>query len=300
MTAAPSAVEDDEEAATAWSPPVLHPVLVVADTELEPLARSARASVAMLALQLRAALRDADAGQRDEPSDPTGEDTNDPRMLELLRSSLEERVERRRHDLAQELGDVRAEAAASIAAARTEVASLVAAAREEMLQALAGAGEPPVAAAPPNLRIVTGGGVDGHAVTVHSLTRSPAVTPNEGMPASQDAVARPRDPAVPEPERQPAAESKPQPRAEAQPQPEPQPRPELRPQPVAAVFAEPSVPVTDYLAPAVVTLSPPPGSAASVKPAGGRPLWARYLYLDVVLPLVAVIVVLIVLLAWLG
>jgi hypothetical protein len=90
----------------------------------EPAVLSARAGVALLTLQVRAALKEAEAAEAEAAN------WDLDAAVASLRARLEPRIEERQRTLNDELGRERAQAAALLASARSEAASIIAAAEE--------------------------------------------------------------------------------------------------------------------------------------------------------------------------
>jgi hypothetical protein len=258
--------------------PVLTPVAVVAEADVDQLVRTARAGVAMLSLQLRTAVNDAAAAEVvDEHVDLSG-------AHDLARASLDRYVADRRRELAEELEQARADAAFTVTAARTEAAELVAAASEETRRLLLAGVTPLPVDGPPSLRVVPDG---GETVVVPDEPSARELT----APMVETETAPPQVGAVP-----PAAEvAAPLAAGVA-----------LAATPAeVSVLAPPALPV-DVLpvvqpAPAGLAAHVPAHAAtgAAVEQPARRGL-SRFRYRDVVLPMIAVLVVLVVLLAWVG
>lgn len=239
--------------------------------DLDALVRSARAGVANVRLQLRSVQADL---ERVEHTSGGGDRAA---TRDLLGARLAEQLERRRRELADDLERARQEAALVIANAREEAAAIIAA-RQRATSALttcksAAAGaplrvEPPVEEPPVD---------DPPSEPHHEVDAQPE--PLEQL----SGVEREQTPAdAPEAVAPPAL-------------------PLAAPTTLAA-----AVPAPEYLAQVVqaaVTASLASLGATRAAPGPNRvvaraPLRRRLLHLDVVLPLVAISVVLIVLLAW--
>lgn len=197
----------------------------------------------------------------------------------LLREALGDRVEQRRRELADHVEQERARAASCVTAAQVQAAEIVAVASEERLGVLL-AGVDLAVAAPPSLRVVTSDepAVDPGDVLGTEIQRADASddrTVEASVLAPDDVVA-----------------------------PTPYPDPAQRGQAVEALTA---VQVAAIAAASQVLLHQQGGAPRS---AAGRPaaddaapsrgFWGRWLYLDVLLPMIAVVIVLVVLLAWVG
>lgn len=257
--------------------PHLSPVQVLDEEKAEDLVRAARAGLALLSLQLRSLPTPAPAGADErDPADAGAAEV-------LLRTSLERTVDVRRIELRDELEQVRADAAAHVAAARHEAATIVADATDATLQVLLQGVRPVSPGA--NLRVVT----DDHA------GRSPVPTVDEEEPA-------------PEPEERvrgghpasgfggAALEGSVTRAVSAA---------------LAEVFAAGQAAVALHGAPTpastswTVDVAPPPvpGPSSPAEPAAAPATASRlrrFLYVDVVLPMIAVLIVLVILLAWVG
>lgn len=236
--------------------PSLAPVWIATEDDVDQLLRPARASVAVLTLQLAQTRREAELLERAAVADIDADVAAS--RLRLERTFAVER-DALRHQLVAAIEDATAESALIVAAAREEADATVARAVQVALEELRGA---PIAAAsdgaPPSLRVVP-------EVAVAEAAAEPVI--DEIPEASAPLTARAPEPAAAAPE-------------------------------AAAVVVAPDVAITPasgaggndrFLAFASPTAPPRPGGA-----------WAKYLYADVILPLVAVLVVLMVLLAWVG
>jgi len=263
--------------------PTLSPVLVAGEGDVDELVRTARAGVAILSLRLRTAQQEADLAAREHPVWDLAA------ARELVNASVGQRMQTRRVEMADELERARSEAARRVLSARAEAADLIASASEETLAVLlAGAArvEPSVA---PNLRVVS----------EPELYVPPAPYVPPARVAEPHPVAMPAPLAEPEPE----SPADPLPAAVAG-----QVRvavaaavrevvAEVVPAPVAEPVS-PGVPAPEPASqPTIVT---PPSAPAAAATSEDRSGVARFLYLDVLLPMVAVLVLLIVLLAWIG
>lgn len=284
--AAPAGLDDEARRPL----PHLTPVLVVDDGEAEQLFRAARAGLAMLSLQLRSL-------PTPEPVGPAEGDPTDPGPAEvLLRTSLEQSVEGRRIELRDELEQVRADAAAHVAAARHEAASIVAGATEATLQVLLGGARPATPA--PTLRVVTD----------EPPRRSPLQTLAEAEPAesSLPETEAPRAPAERARAAHPASNlggaalegsvtrAVSAALAEVFAAGQAALAPPTASSPAPLPTAAPTAPVPAVPSPAA---EPVPAATTAAAPRSGL---RRFLYADVLLPMVAVLIVLVILLAWVG
>jgi hypothetical protein len=276
--------------------PGLTRVVVSRGSEVEPLMRTASAAVKALAERLESALRDAAAAER-----AVGDISHEAAVEEEWNASLQvirQEVEERRSRLAAELDGARREAADRVSAARGEAVALVRSAGDELASSLA-----------------------GEAASPSESTLAPPLRP---------APATPADPA---PVEAPPADVPP---AAASNAPEAPPTGVVLPAGVPP-FVAVMIPAADgtgqpsyVLAPTVAAaswpvVSAPGGVAGPVEPmpaasypngpahpaAPGQVLetrprptardgLTRMLHVDVILPLIAVAIVIVVLLAWLG
>ncbi len=255
--------------------PELTPLLVVDDADVEELMRTARADLAKLSLELRALQREATAAREALPADDDEPSLDLVSAQELLRTGVEARLARRRVERRAEIERAEHEAARRIADAEAEASALVDAARAELLRALAGRSSMP--------RSVQG--------LAPRTPRPQPVEPEDEFPAASrweplaadDADWRSMTEVVPSV----AAPSA------APPAPPPPPAPP----------AVPQVPVTL----AVVEDDRPQLRVKAPVPQAGRPSgarrqhrWQGLLHIDVLLPLIAVLIVVVLLLAWLS
>ncbi len=246
---------------------------------VEPQLRANRAELARLHLELRSALRVADQAQAEPPKAEVGP------VAATLASNLRQHTERRRRELDEELASARAEATSLLADARAEAEREVTTARDATLYALLGASAvPEPTLAPPALHLVA----DAPAAPLPEPIVAPAVSapvvgadvassvldPSSALAQQLAAAGVTTTGAVPIIVL-PGAGAPPM-----APAPAPAPAPLAAPTPEAPTSASP------------VTDAPPARDE--------RPLWRRFLYLDVVLPAIAVLIVLIVLVAWMG
>lgn len=254
-------VDPDEHEAIGPAP-VLEPVEVAPDHLVEPALRAARAELAALGLRLRRAQRVAE--QRAAEVEAAGVDVVEREaVLATRRRQLEAGVAARRLEQQEALTAVAEEAASTVEAARVEAEALVDGANERLRLALA----------------ALGGGVPDPP---------PAVAATE-----------------------PAPEGEPGPRAEI---------PAALPVPTAAPQGVPTP--QSFVALVIPAASPdgapiatgvdggPPviqvvGAADAVVGAGpGRPpqepFLRRLMHLDVMLPIAAVVIIFLVLIAWVG
>jgi hypothetical protein len=278
--------------------PALRQVLVVAEEDVDEVVRSTRAGIARLALRVRTAVQDADAAERHVR---TWEVTA---VRDFLSASVDQKMESRRLEMANELEQAKAEAARLVLSSRSEAAAILTAASEETRSLLLARAIAPAPPAARSLRVVG----DAPAPVIHP--KRTVVHASLAVP-----LAEPEPVMVPEPLVEPALQ--PEPVAE------PLAEPVLEPAPVVAPLpATESVPVVAHLPLALSTPGPAPQMATITLPAEAvaqlladparhlagrdaaagarRPHLGRFLYLDVLLPMIAVLVVLVVLLAWVG
>jgi hypothetical protein len=290
------ALARDGSAAGQRELPQLSPVLVIDEDQGDQLVRTARAGLAMLSLRVRSVAPDPLP-----VVDLTRADAVELAASEvLLETSLERCLAGRRQEMTTELEQLRADAAAHVAAARHEAATMVTLATEETLQTLL-QGLRPTAPAP-RLRVVTadeelprGGwsgpvervepGVHGlvaPAAALATAAASPPPVPLAAPVAGVGALSVDDLSAVVS-----AAVASAMPAAVAAPGVAPLAGPLATTQAVPAV-----VPLT--VSPDEVL--PTPAHAAASPPSTLR----RFLYVDVILPMIAVLILIVVLLAWVG
>ena len=279
-------------------------VLVARDVDVEPLLRAARAEIAQLSLQIRSANREAD-----EIEAALAEHESSAR--DLLRTSLDELIESKRQELESELEHELVRAAAVVSAAQEEVArsSLGPSGRMEDPMGPARA-TPPEQLPSRRLQVVADDETDGDDEAGGSEDLGPdAIAPAVQVGISIDA---------------PLAGSRPLSDVQDVDDQVPPLTPEA--QPVGDIPSDPallrelvSAAVTAAVAQAVSALQTGirPVSAAPMAsapettgvhtaipvhpPQRPRPsLWRRLLHVDVLLPLVLVVIVFVVLLAWVG
>lgn len=238
--------------------------LGAADQEIQRILQNARADVALLGLRLRSTLREAEEAERRAGAARSEEVEADLAGARATQERAMQRwIESRRRELALELEDVGREAAETIAEARREAVELIVRASNEIRQLFNDAG-----------------------------ILSPDPAPTSPSFPEIEAVIRVDDPA-----------------------------PSRMAQPREAEAADSTTEVTgppldQWPAPAQDERWAPPASAPSVarrverrrstvQPSAPpqvatRRSWTAFFYLDVLLPLIAVAIVVIVLLAWIG
>lgn len=339
------------------------PVLVAPEPAVEPLIRAARASIAMLSLQLRTAQHKAELAERSDGGVDMGEATT------MLRRSLDERLETRRLELQQRLDAENRAGEAVIAAAREDAAAIVAEARERAARACAvdagpGAAGPDDDSRPVlrrSLHIVTpspaldwrrapagppaeAAGPSSPAPAVpdcapdsnaeNALARPPRARPGPRLTARPRLEAEPEGPATieavleasdPRP-REAGSDTRRRPGDQEESGPAPAPeswreveKPAEPPAPmvvlspatlseivqsaVVAALAQAGAFTATRPQPVVVAPAPAPGPGPSTPtpvPGPEGTLRSRFLHPDIVLPMVAVLVVFVILLAWVG
>ena len=124
-------IHTDKEVFEQLTLPILEPVLVAREAEFLPLLQSARASIAMLTLDLRAARKDAEAAEGDLAEAAAGQpgliDLNVGKVLgeggdelgtrQWLREILDQRLADSRRELATRVIEVRLDAARRVTSA---------------------------------------------------------------------------------------------------------------------------------------------------------------------------------------
>ena len=296
--------------------PPLTPLLVAGEEEIDQVVRTARAGIAILSLQLRTVERSAILAEAQET------DWDLPEVQGLLEATLGHQMETRRREMAEEVNEARREAVRLVVESRATAADLIAQAGAESLERLmAGTGVDRTSEAP-SLRIISRPRADPVGQEVHDLTHpvarparedtpAPAASGIEPMVAAIPVVVSPDapvmstlvmpTPVVPTPVMPAgvaiAAESVAVETARAgecvtAPADVPtatQAAVIAGPSAVSATIISPVVAVPAALADPAVTQEPKPRSSLS-----------RFFYLDVLLPMVAVLILIVVLLAWVG
>ena len=296
--------------------PPLTPLLVAGEEEIDQVVRTARAGIAILSLQLRTVERSATLAEAQDT------DWDLPEVQGLLEATLGHQMETRRREMAEEVNEARREAVRLVVESRATAADLIAQAGAESLERLmAGTGVDRTSEAP-SLRIISRPRADPVEQEVHDLTHpvaqparedtpAPAASGIEPMVAAIPVVVSPDapvmstlvmpTPVVPTPVMPAgvaiAAESVAVETARAgesvtAPVDVPtatQAAVIAGPSAVSATIISPVVAVPAALADPAVTQEPKPRSSLS-----------RFFYLDVLLPMVAVLILIVVLLAWVG
>ncbi len=296
--------------------PPLTPLLVAGEEEIDQVVRTARAGIAILSLQLRTVERSATLAEAQET------DWDLPEVQGLLEATLGHQMETRRREMAEEVNEARREAVRLVVESRATAADLIAQAGAESLERLmAGTGVDRTSEAP-SLRIISRPRADPVEQEVHDLTHpvaqparedtpAPAATGIEPMVAAIPVVVSPDapvmstlvmpTPVMPTPVMPAgvaiAAESVAVETARAgecvtAPADVPtatQAAVIAGPSAVSATIISPVVAVPAALADPAVTQEPKPRSSLS-----------RFFYLEVLLPMVAVLILIVVLLAWVG
>jgi hypothetical protein len=242
--------------------PRVEPVQIATDDRnVEQLVRSARAGVARLSLELRVARHNAEVAEQRLDAEDEATIVDLPAARELLRTSLSQAVDLRRAALATEVEEARLEAARIVASAHRRAEAYLAAAH------------------------------DGVLATVIDPARTLAP-----LPPVPPTVVPDDDPAEPEsaPVREGAAVA-------------PVSATALE---VASILAALQLHPTTPLQPVALPVgvgpaagpvhAPAPPVPAPVPPRPRVPLRSRLMHADVLLPLIAVVAVLLVLLAWVG
>lgn len=287
-------------------------VLVARDVDVEPLLRSVRAEIAQLSLAVRSANHEAD-----ELEAQLAEDDTSPQ--DLLRTSLDELMETRRHELEQALEQDLVRAAALVGEAQEDAARARLEATAEPVASL------PVAShdldrqptAPRRLQVVESVREWGaHDEAEERPDAPPLIEDRPARAPADDALADDDAPTDDVPADEASADAgAPEPASELAPP--PRPSGDVPTDPVllgelvsAAVTAAVSQAVSVALPAAAAypayPVGPPwPHQLTGVHPAAPaatprQPLRRALFHLDVVLPLLAVLIVFVVLLAWVG
>jgi hypothetical protein len=281
--------------------PGLTRVVVSRGSEVEPLMRTASAAVKALAERLESALRDAAAAER-----AVGDVSHEAAVEEEWNASLQvirQEVEERRSRLAADLDGARREAADRVAAARAEAVALVRAAGDELASSLAGeAASPSESTLAPPLRPAPATPADPAPVDAPPVDVPPVDVP----PAAASNAASAPPTGVVLPAGMPPFVAVMIPAADGT----GQPSYVLAPTVAAASWPVMSAPaaVAGPVAP-IPSASYPDGPADPAAPGQvleprprptARDGLTRMLHVDVILPLIAVAIVIVVLLAWLG
>ena len=306
--------------------PPLTPLLVAGEEEIDQVVRTARAGIAILSLQLRTVERSAILAEAQET------DWDLPEVQGLLEATLGHHMETRRREMAEEVNEARREAVRLVVESRATAADLIAQAGAESLERLmAGTGVDCTSEAP-SLRIISRPRADPVEQEVHDLTHPVAQPAREDTPAPAASGIEPMVAAIP------VVVSPDAPVMSTLVMPTPvMPTPVIStpvvPTPVvpagvaiaaesvavetaragesvtapvdvptatqAAVIAGPSAVSATIISPvvAVPTALADPAVTQEPKP---RSSLSRFFYLDVLLPMVAVLILIVVLLAWVG
>lgn len=264
------------------STPGLEPLLVVAGEDVEPIIRSARARVAALTLQVRAVHHEI------EVMDGVGLPDDAEVRRHLLGASLDERTAERRRELERELELERFEAEQRIRAASEQAATA-----DEPRPAVLDIREVPQPDAEAEERPWS---TDRCATTMSDAVLAALAS----APLSPELDTTP---IAPEPERAPEPEPASESVAVSYPGTAPattESLAELLQAAIAAGIAQAVAAATASPISAVAPSTVRVAVASQAGPAGGRRPVRRLLHVDVVLPLVAAVLVLVVLLAWAG
>jgi hypothetical protein len=281
--------------------PGLTRVVVSRGSEVEPLMRTASAAVKALAERLESALRDAAAAER-----AVGDVSHEAAVEEEWNASLQvirQEVEERRSRLAADLDGARREAADRVAAARAEAVALVRAAGDELASSLAGeAASPSESTLAPPLRPAPATPADPAPVDAPPVDVPPVDVP----PAAASNAASAPPTGVVLPAGMPPFVAVMIPAADGT----GQPSYVLAPTVAAArgpvwwapaAVAGPVAPIPSASSPNGPAHPAAPGQVLEPRPRPtARDGLTRMLHVDVILPLIAVAIVIVVLLAWLG
>lgn len=260
--------------------PVPRQVVAAGDEDVDAVVRAARAHVARLSLELRSLRHEAELAQptADDPG-AGGEVLDIPAARQFLHAGLENRLSSRRREMRIELDEARTAAALRIRDAQDESARLVGVAREELMAALVSATGRPDGVARSGVRASQRQMAEP---TAGRIALEPA-TPSPWAPIA-DGVVAPTEARVALPLAPPATPTL------------------VLPAPVVAPAPAPASSMPPPAAPAP-SPAPTPHVPAPRAPAPGRrkpSLRAKFLHADVMLPLIAVVIVLVVLVAWLA
>jgi hypothetical protein len=286
--------------------PGLTRVVVSRGSEVEPLMRTASAAVKALAERLESALRDAAAAER-----AVGDVSHEAAVEEEWNASLQvirQEVEERRSRLAADLDGARREAADRVAAARAEAVALVRAAGDELASSLAGeAASPSESTLAPPLRPAPATPADPAPVDAPPVDVPPVDVPPVDVPpaaASNAASAPPTGVVLPAGMPPfvavmiPAADGTGQPSYVLAPTVAAASWPVMS---APAAVAGPVAPIPSASYPNGPAHPAAPGQVLEPRPRPtARDGLTRMLHVDVILPLIAVAIVIVVLLAWLG
>jgi hypothetical protein len=276
--------------------PGLTRVVVSRGSEVEPLMRTASAAVKALAERLESALRDAAAAER-----AVGDVSHEAAVEEEWNASLQvirQEVEERRSRLAADLDGARREAADRVAAARAEAVALVRAAGDELASSLAGeAASPSESTLAPPLRPAPATPADPAPVDAPPVDVPPAAASNAASAPPTGVVlpaGMPPFVAV----MIPAADGTGQPSYVLAPTVAAASWPVMS---APAAVAGPVAPIPSASYPNGPADPAAPGQVLEPRPRPtARDGLTRMLHVDVILPLIAVAIVIVVLLAWLG
>jgi hypothetical protein len=276
--------------------PGLTRVVVSRGSEVEPLMRTASAAVKVLAERLESALRDAAAAER-----AVGDVSHEAAVEEEWNASLQvirQEVEERRSRLAADLDGARREAADRVAAARAEAVALVRAAGDELASSLAGeAASPSESTLAPPLRPAPATPADPAPVDAPPVDVPPAAASNAASAPPTGVVlpaGMPPFVAV----MIPAADGTGQPSYVLAPTVAAASWPVMS---APAAVAGPVAPIPSASYPNGPADPAAPGQVLEPRPRPtARDGLTRMLHVDVILPLIAVAIVIVVLLAWLG
>ena len=306
--------------------PPLTPLLVAGEEEIDQVVRTARAGIAILSLQLRTVERSATLAEAQDT------DWDLPEVQGLLEATLGHQMETRRREMAEEVNEARREAVRLVVESRATAADLIAQAGAESLERLmAGTGVDRTSEAP-SLRIISRPRADPVEQEVHDLTHPVAQPAREDTPAPAASGIEPMVAAIP------VVVSPDAPVMSTLVMPTPVISTPVVPTPVvptpvmptgvaiaaesvavetaragesvtapvdvptatqAAVIAGPSAVSATIISPVVAVPAALADPAVTQEPKPRSSL-SRFFYLDVLLPMVAVLILIIVLLAWVG
>ena len=171
--------------------PPLTPLLVAGEEEIDQVVRTARAGIAILSLQLRTVERSATLAEAQDT------DWDLPEVQGLLEATLGHQMETRRREMAEEVNEARREAVRLVVESRATAADLIAQAGAESLERLmAGTGVDRTSEAP-SLRIISRPRADPVEQEVHDLTHPVAQPAREDTPAPAASGIEPMVAAIP-------------------------------------------------------------------------------------------------------
>lgn len=241
------------------------PVLVAPAEAVESLLRSEQATIAKLTLRLRDLVHEVETAA----AETSQVDHHEAR--EVLRQSLDELVERRRRELEEMLDGVRSEARTVVESARVDAAAIA----RDLERATAPQPRPELSP-PPRLRVVDLRDLEPVQLAAAVPVEVPEVvreTHRDATPAAGDVTRNPDPPELTAEHLAPVVEAA-----------------------VAAALGGVAA-MAGLLSANVV---PPSAAVPAAVVVDRAPTWRRFLYADVILPLVAVLIVVIIVFAWAG